>query len=76
MEIQMTAVFLKAEEGGYVGFVEELPGASTQGETLEECRANLVEAVQLVLEGNRLLAEESLKGEDVISREPLRIAAA
>ena len=64
-----TAVFRKFPEG-YAAFVEELPGANTQGKTLEEARRNLAEAVQLVLEANRELAEESLAGEEVI-REPL-----
>ena len=64
-----TAVFRKFPEG-YAAFVEELPGANTQGKTLEEARRNLAEAVQLVLEANRQLAEESLAGEEVI-REPL-----
>ena len=64
-----TAVFKKLPEG-YAAFVEELPGANTQGKTLEEARRNLAEAVQLVLEANRELAEESLAGEEVI-REPL-----
>lgn len=67
--MQFTAVFKKFPEG-YAAFVEELPGANTQGATLEEARNNLIEAVQLVLEANRQLAEESLEGEDVI-REPL-----
>ena len=62
MEIKLTAVFQKVPEG-YIGFVEELPGANTQGDTLEEARANLQEAIALVLEANRLLAEESLKGQ-------------
>jgi predicted RNase H-like HicB family nuclease len=57
-----------------VGFVEELPGANTQGATLEEVRENLREAVELVLEANRALAEEDLAGEDVI-REPLKLTA-
>ena len=73
MQIQLTAVFRKVPEG-YIGFVEELPGANTQGETLDEARANLVEAVALVLEANRALAEEELRGADVI-REPLRLTA-
>ena len=64
-----TAVFCKVEEG-YIGFVEELPGANTQGATLEEARTNLREAVEMVLDANRTLAEESLAGRDVI-REPL-----
>ena len=74
MNMSLTAVFLKVPEG-YVGFVEELPGANTQGTTLDEARANLEEAVTLVLEANRQLAEESLLGQDVI-REPLSISAA
>lgn len=74
MVIQLTAVYRKVPEG-YVGFVEELPGANTQGRTLEEARSNLREAIQLVLEANRSLAEESLVGEEVI-REPLALTAA
>lgn len=63
--MKLTAIFEKVPEG-YVAFVEELPGANTQGETLEEARANLGEAVQLVLEANRVLAEETLVGRDFI----------
>ena len=74
MQLEFTAVFTEVPEG-YVGFVEELPGANTQGETLEEARANLREAVRLVLQSNRQLAAEDLAGQSVI-REPLRISAA
>lgn len=73
MKAEFTAVFRKVPEG-YIGFVEELPGANTQGATLEEARDNLEEAVALVLEANRVLAEEDLEGLDVI-REPLKISA-
>ena len=69
MKEQLTAVFPQVPEG-YIGFVEELPGANTQAETLEEARVNLQEAVQLVLESNRALAEETIRNKDVI-REPL-----
>lgn len=65
--MQMTAVFMAVPEG-YVGFVEELPGANTQGSTLDETRENLIEAVQLVLAANRELAERSIVGK-VVSRE-------
>ena len=58
MTVRFTAVFEQVPEG-YIGFVEELPGANTQGATLDEARANLEEAVELVLEANRLLAEEA-----------------
>jgi predicted RNase H-like HicB family nuclease len=69
--MEFTAIFRKVSEG-YIGFVEELPGANTQASTLKEARENLKEAVALVLEANRLLTEESLKGKNVI-REPLLI---
>lgn len=60
-----TAVYKKVP-GGYAAFVEELPGANTQGETLQEARENLAEAIALILEANRQLSEEMLAGEDVI----------
>ena len=62
--MQLTAVYIQVPEG-YIGFVEELPGANTQGDTLEEARENLQEAVTLVLEANRELAEKSLVGKSV-----------
>lgn len=72
MDLEFTAVYQRVPEG-YIGFVEELPGANTQGATLEEVRANLLEAVGLVLQANReLIAETS--GADVI-REPLKVSA-
>jgi predicted RNase H-like HicB family nuclease len=71
--MSLTAVYMQVPEG-YIAFVEELPGANTQGATLEEARENLKEAVALVLEANRELAEKSLVGQDVL-REPLEITA-
>jgi predicted RNase H-like HicB family nuclease len=71
MKIQFTAIYQKVPEG-YIGFVEELPGANTQGETLEEVKSNLLEAIELVMESNRMLAEETLRNMDII-REPLFI---
>jgi len=69
MTVQFTAVFRPVRDG-YVAYVEELPGANTQGSTFDEARANLEEAVALVLEANRTLAREDAAGVDVI-REPL-----
>ena len=68
MENTLTAVFEKVPEG-YIGCVEELPGANAQGETLEEVRENLKEAIELVLEANRQLIEEELIGKELI-KEP------
>jgi predicted RNase H-like HicB family nuclease len=65
MSITLTAVYRKVPEG-YIGFVEELPGANTQGATIEEARENLKEAVDLVIEANRALAREETDGEEVI----------
>lgn len=61
MTAEFTAVFRRVTEG-YIAFVEELPGANTQGATLEEARENLREAVQLILEANRALADISAPG--------------
>jgi predicted RNase H-like HicB family nuclease len=70
--MRLTAIFQKVPEG-FIGFVEELPGANTQGATLDEVRNNLNEAVELVLEANRVLSEESIQGQPVI-REPLFVS--
>jgi predicted RNase H-like HicB family nuclease len=58
--VKLTAVYEPAKEGGYTCFVEEISGAISQGETLEEAKANLREALQLVLECQRELSEKDL----------------
>lgn len=65
MPITLTAVYRKVPEG-YIGFIEELPGANTQGATIEEARENLTEAVELVIEANRALTREWSEGEEVL----------
>ena len=74
MHLEFTAVFQPVAEG-FIGFIEELPGANTQGATLDEARENLREAVRLTMATNRALAEESIRGTAVI-REALAITAA
>lgn len=59
MKETLTSVFEKSPQG-YIGYAEGLPGVNTQGTTLEETKANLVEAIQLVLQANRQLAEEEI----------------
>jgi len=66
--MQFTAVYMQVPEG-YIAFVEEIPGANTQGATLEEAKENLQEAVQMVLEANRETAEKSLAGQ-AVTKEP------
>jgi predicted RNase H-like HicB family nuclease len=73
MELQFTAVFQKVPEG-YIAFVEEFPGANTQGATLDEARSNLREAVTLVVEANRMFAREDAPEADLI-RELLKVTA-
>jgi len=65
MKETLTAIFEKSPQG-YIGYVEELPGANAQGATLEETKRNLIEAMGLVLEANRQLAEENISGKDII----------
>jgi predicted RNase H-like HicB family nuclease len=61
-KLKFTIVFIKEEEGGFTVIVEELPGAISYGKTLKEARKNILEAIQLVLESNRDLAERKLAG--------------
>mgnify|MGYP003681887887 CR=1 FL=1 len=70
---KFTAVF-ERDGDWWIGYVEELPGANTQGRTLEEARENLKEAVALVIEANRELTRLEVIGKDAI-REELLVAA-
>ena len=65
---KFTAVFETIEDW-WIAFVEELPGANTQGETLDEVRENLREAVRLIIESNREIARRQTKGKNVIREE-------
>ena len=75
-ELTLTRIFEEAEDGGYIGYVAELPGANTQGETLEEARENLAEAIQLILEANREQFEKQLEPGSKVTRERLVLRAA
>ena len=55
-----TAVFVEEPKGGYSAYVEEIPGANSQGETLDEAKENLKEAVSLVLETNKILSQKNV----------------
>ena len=73
MNLQCTAVFRRVPEG-YIAFIEEFPGANTQGASLEEARTNLREAVALVIEANREMAHEDT-GSSAVIREPITVTA-
>jgi len=65
MKIQLTAGYEKVPDG-YIGYVEKLSGADTQGATLEETKTNLLEAIELVLEAHKQMAEEETLGKECI----------
>lgn len=48
--MKLTAVYEPADEGGYVCWLEEMPGVESQGDSLEEARANLLDALKLAVE--------------------------
>jgi predicted RNase H-like HicB family nuclease len=72
--MKLTAAFEPAPEGGYTCRVEEIPAAISEGETLEEAQANLMEATQLVIECQRELSEQSRSPRSV--KQTLELAAA
>jgi predicted RNase H-like HicB family nuclease len=72
--MKLTAVFEPAPEGGYTCWVEEIPAAISEGETLEEAQANLMEATQLVIECQRELSEQSRSPRSV--KQTFELAAA
>lgn len=65
MDSHFTGVFQQVA-GGWIGSVEELPGANTQGRTLEETREDLKEAIRLVLDANREIARRETQGREVV----------
>lgn len=75
-QLKLTAIYETAEEGGYIGYIAELPGANTQGETLEETRENLKEAASLLLECYREEAENRFAETKNAIKEDLVLQAA
>jgi len=71
MDMVLTAVYeevLESEGGGYVAYAEELPGAITEGDTLDEARANLRDAIEILLEANRELTGKPTRGRKSLAR--------
>ena len=59
LKLKLTAVFEPAPEGGYTCHFEELPEVFSEGETVEEARANLVDALTQVMEYHREEARQN-----------------
>ena len=72
-ELTLTAIFEEAEEGGFIGYLAELPGANTQGETLAEVRENLNEAIELILASNREEFEKRFSSNGKVIRETVTL---
>ena len=72
--MKLTAVFEPAKEGGYTCFIEEIPAAISEGDTLKEAKANLLDALKLVLEYQREQVQKSLSPKAV--REMIEFADA
>jgi len=78
MDMVLTAIYEEVPEsegGGYVAYTEELPGAISEGDTLEEARQNLRDAIELLLEANRELIGRPRPGQNV-TREKITISVA
>jgi predicted RNase H-like HicB family nuclease len=73
-KISFTAVYVDVPEGGYAAYVEEIPGVNSQGETLDEARKNLQEALLLVLDTNKILSRKQFGKSVKRLREPLAFA--
>ena len=58
---KLTAVYKKSGKW-YLGWIEEIPGVNTQGETLKETKENLKEALFLVLQANKAMSRKATKG--------------
>ena len=75
-ELKFTAIYEEAAEGGFIGYVAELPGANTQGETLAETRENLKDAVEMLLDCYREEAEVRFAASRNATKEDLILEAA
>ena len=67
--MKLTAIIEKSEDDWFVGQIEEIPAAISQGKTIEELKANLIDALNLLLEVNKENTKKEYKGKKVIREE-------
>jgi predicted RNase H-like HicB family nuclease len=67
--MKFTAAIEKGENGWFVGQVEELPAAISQGKTIEELKENLLDALRLLLDTNKEITEKEYSGKIIIKEE-------
>ena len=68
MRYTFTYVIVEAEEGGYAGYIEELPGTHSQARTIDEAETQLRQAAELILEANRRFTREPYASARVVRR--------
>ena len=73
MRIYHFAAVIEKDEDGYYAFCPDLQGCYTSGETFEEARANLADAVRLHVE-EHLAAGEDIKPSESISLTTVEVA--
>ena len=68
--IKLTAIYEPCEEGGYIAYIDEISGINTQGETIEEAKENLADAINLMFEAKRAkkLMERKDRVRDIVSQ--------
>lgn len=71
--LKLTAVFEEVPEGGYISYIEEIAGVNSQGETLDEAKINLAEALEMILDTQRMLSREEQQNK-ILIRENLEFA--
>jgi predicted RNase H-like HicB family nuclease len=67
--MKFTAIIEQGESGWFVGQIEEVPAAISQGESIEALKANLLDALRLILDTNKELTEKEYSGKQVIIEE-------
>jgi len=71
--MKFTILIEKSTDGWFVGQIEEVPSAISQGKTIEECIANVIDALYEIFAANRELIEIEYQGKSVI-KESVQLA--
>lgn len=64
--LNFTAIFEEVSEGGYIAYIEEMQGVNAQGDNLDEAKANLLDALNLMVETKRMISASELGDRKVI----------
>jgi len=72
--LKLTIVFLPCEEGGFTAYIKEMRGVISEGETIEEARENVIDALGLMLEVDRDEFEKNNQFDEALSDELLIVA--